>query len=228
MVVIDGASSDGTWGWLESQRRASLHALISSPMAVYAAAMNLGVTTSARRLAPVPPEPTIASRAAPQWPTCGAVAAADTTQACSRARTIYTDGRMRGPGPRRLVRARNFVQHQAAIYRRPLLIRHGGFDESLRVVADYDLNLRLWRRGVVFEPAGLRLTVCGVGGLSDSGRWLGYAEEIRVRHRHFPAWQCWPWDAASLSRFVRKRLLVALRRAARRRPPRDRSPLPDR
>ena len=213
VVVIDGASSDGTREWLESQRP-RLSTLISEPDGGVYAAMNLGVRHARGdwllflgaddRLAG---SSTVADAARWLRQTDAGVLACE---------AVYTDGRMHGPGARRLVRARNFVHHQAAIYRRPLLIRHGGFDESLRVVADYDLNLRLWRRGVVFEPAALRLTVCGVGGLSDSGRWLGYAEEIRVRHRHFPAWQCWPWDAASLSRFVRKRLLVTLRRAARR------------
>ena len=107
------------------------------------------------------------------------------------------------------MRARNFVHHQATFYRRSLFVEHGGFDESLRVMGDYDFNLRLWRRGVTFRSLRLRVTACGTGGLSDSGRWLSYAEEIRVRHRHFPQWQCWPWDAGAVARFLRKRIVVS-------------------
>jgi len=51
------------------------------------------------------------------------------------------------------------------------------------------------------------VAVCGTGGLSDAGGWTGYREEIRVRHRHYPAWRCWPWDLASVTRCLRKKLI---------------------
>jgi len=79
-------------------------------------------------------------------------------------------------------------------------------------MGDYDLNLRLLKANVPFEAAALRVSLCGAGGLSDSGRWLGYAEEIRVRHRHFAFWQCWIWDALSVARYFRKRWVRRMRR----------------
>jgi putative colanic acid biosynthesis glycosyltransferase WcaE len=208
VVVIDGSSTDGTRQWLESQR-ARMSTLVSEPDSGVYAAMNLGARAARGDwLLFLGADDRLASRStvadAAPWlrQTDAGVLVCEAT---------FTDGRTFGPGPQRHVRARNFVHHQAAFYRRSLLVSHGGFNESLRVMADYDLNLRLWRRGVAFGSAGLPITVCGVGGLSDSGRWRGYAEEIRVRHRHFPAWQCWPWDAGSLARFLRKRFLVTVR-----------------
>jgi len=75
-------------------------------------------------------------------------------------------------------------------------------------MADYDFNLRLWKNHVRFKPVPLRIARCGTRGLSDRGRWQGYREEIRVRHRHFAAWRCWFWDALSVLRFLRKKFIL--------------------
>ena len=61
-----------------------------------------------------------------------------------------------------------------------------------------------------FKPLPLRIAACGVRGLSDAGRWRGYHEEIAVRHRYFPAWRCALWDALSVVRYVRKKIVRSL------------------
>jgi hypothetical protein len=129
------------------------------------------------------------------------------------AEVAYEDGRVyqleKKPRPVR----RNFVHHQGTFYRRSLFEEHGNFDAKLAIMGDYDLNVRLLKKGVKFTALPLRLTTCGVGGLSDAGAWQGYGEEINVRHRHFPGWRCWPWDLGSVLRFVRKQFV------AKKRPP---------
>ena len=204
IVVVDGASTDGTAEWLASVRP-RLAALHSGPDAGIYAAMN-HVLRLARgewilflgaddRLAN---RDTLA-RAAP------ALRAASASVLVGEAR--YTDGR-RYPfaGVDAAIR-RNFVHHQAAFYRRALFDRHGAFDESLRVQADYDHNLRLLRAGEEFAAFPLHVADCAPGGASDSGRWLGYREEISVRRRHFPAARCLAWDLTSLLRYLRKKML---------------------
>jgi glycosyltransferase involved in cell wall biosynthesis len=127
----------------------------------------------------------------------------------------YDDGRIyRLAGPTGAVR-RNFVHHQAACYRRALFAAHGGFASSLKIMADYEFNLRLLKAGVGFEPAPVRVADCSSGGLSDAGGWTGYREEMTVRHQHYPAWRCWPWDLGSVVRYARKKIL---RSPARNRP----------
>ena len=79
--------------------------------------------------------------------------------------------------------------------------------EDIGVMGDYELNLRLWRRAVPFEPLPLRVAHCGAGGLSDAGCWRGYREEVAARHRHFNPITCLPWDALTLARFARKQLV---------------------
>ena len=100
--------------------------------------------------------------------------------------------------------ARNFVRHQGTFYRRSLFAENDGFDPALAVMADYDFNVRLWKNRVRFKPIPLRIAACGAGGRSDSGQWLGYREEIAVRHRYFPFFRCLVWDALSLLRFARQ------------------------
>ena len=203
IIVIDGASTDGTRAWLEALR-GRLAALVSEPDTGVYAAMNKGWRLARGnwvlflgaddRLA----SSDVLARAAAQLDA--------RTAAVFAGEAAYEDGRIYLPAnhPRRA--ARNFVHHQAAFYHRDCFAA-AGYDESLRFQADYDLNLRLWRAGRRIAPLPLRVAVCAPGGLSDAGRWANYREEIAVRHRYFPAWQCAWWDAGSVARYVRKKIV---------------------
>lgn len=203
IVVIDGASTDGTAAWLEN-RRDRFGTLVSEPDTGVYQAMNRGV-----------------QQARGQWLLfLGADDVLADSQVLARVRAAigeaagglfcgeaaYADGRVwrapLNPG----VRYRNFLHHQACFYHRSVFVQ-SGFDEKLTLQADYDFNLRLWQRGIRPQPLALRVAVCASGGLSDAGAWTNYREEITVRHRHFPAWQCWPADAGSFLRFLRKQLV---------------------
>ena len=211
VVVIDGASTDGSREWLESQR-ARIGTLVSEPDRGVYDAMNKGVT-----------------RARGDWllflgsddrlleDALGRIAPVlqQTEAGVVVGEAAYDDGRIYGMGNLTATVRRNFVHHQAAFYRRTLFAAHGKFDERLQLQADYDFNLRLLQSGVSFTAVAVRIAGCGSGGLSDSGRWLNYREEIAVRHRHFPAWQCWLWDLGSVVRYLRKKIL---RNPARHRP----------
>lgn len=212
LIVVDGASTDGTRAWLEAQR-ARLATLIAEPDAGVYDAMNKGVAAAHGdwvlflgaddRLVG-----NTVLREALNW--------LKTTEAgVAAGEAAYDDGRLYRLHARANPVARNFVHHQAAFYRRSLFAENGGFDASFALMADYDFNVRLWKNRVRFKPLPLRLAACGVGGASDSGRWGGYAEEIRVRHRYFSAWRCWLWDALSVVRFLRKKIVRRLARPPR-------------
>ena len=202
-VVIDGASTDGTREWLEA-RRDRLGALVSEADRGVYDAMNKGLAAARGtwvlflgaddRLAG---DDVLARAGALLRPTEAGVAVGEAR---------YDDGRCYPPQSTAAAIRRNFVHHQAAFYRRALLAERGGFDRSLRVMADYELNLSLLRQGVPFAPLPLLVAECASGGLSDAGGWAGYREEITVRHRHFPAVRCWLWDAASVVRCLRKKI----------------------
>ncbi len=118
----------------------------------------------------------------------------------------YNDGRIYKMASRVNTIARNFVHHQATFYRRSLFLENGTFDASFTVMGDYEFNIRLWKSHIRFKSIPIRVCACGTGGLSDSGAWLGYSEEIRVRHKYFDHAKCWIWDLTSVLRWMRKRL----------------------
>ncbi len=207
LVVVDGASTDGTRAWLETQRT-RLDALISEPDRGVYDAMNKGVAVARGEW--------VLFLGADDRLQAGALAAltpllrsADAGVVVGEA--VYDDGRIYRLGETSSAVRRNFVHHQAACYRRTLFTTHGHFEAGLRIMADYEFNLRLLKAGVKFQSVPTRLAACGSGGLSDAGGWTGYREEIAVRHRHFPAWQCWPWDLGSVVRYLRKQLVRAFR-----------------
>lgn len=206
VIVIDGASTDGSPEWLESNRE-RLAALVSEPDRGVYDAMNKGIV-----------------RARGDWVLfLGADDRFVGSDVFSRAGVVlrktsagvvvgeaaYDDGRIYRLGGSASAIRRNFVHHQAAFYRRALFAENGDFEIGLQVMADYEFNLRLWKHGIRFKPLALRLAACRSGGLSDSGRWAGYREEIRVRHLYFAAWRCWLWDAAAVVRCLRKKIRLA-------------------
>jgi putative colanic acid biosynthesis glycosyltransferase len=204
LVVVDGGSTDGTADWLEAQRSRIGTLIIEPDRGVYDA-MNKGVAAARGewvlflgaddRLA----ETTTLRDVAHE------LARTDADIVAGEA--MYEDGRVYRFSERTNPIARNFVHHQAAFYRRRLFAEHGSFDATLGIMGDYELNLRFRAKGVRFRALPRRVALCGRGGLSDAGRWRGYAEEIRVRHRYFSGWSCRWWDTASVARFLRKKLI---------------------
>lgn len=209
LVVIDGGSSDGSREWLESQRP-RIDTLVSEPDRGIYNAMNKGVAHARGRWVMfLGADDQLASDTA----VSDAVDWAERHDArIATGEAVYADGRVYrlASTPRPI--ARNFAHHQATLYERSLFREQGGFDAALAIAADYDFNLRLWKAGVTFTPIPVRLANCGTRGASDGGAWRVYREEIAVRHRHFAAPRCWTWDAVSVLRFVRKKLVVATHR----------------
>ena len=209
LVVVDGASSDGTAAWLAA-RRDRIATLISEPDGGVYEAMNKGVAVARG-------EWVLFLGADDRLGGTGVLCEtatwlARTSSGVAAGEVAYDDGRIYKLSRRVNPRARNFVHHQGAFFRRSLFAEHDGFDPSLAIAADYDFNVRLWRAHVRFKPFPLRIAACRPGGLSDAGRWRAYGEEIRVRHRHYAAWRCWLWDGLSVARFLRKKIIRSLRR----------------
>ncbi len=78
---------------------------------------------------------------------------------------------------------RNTVHHQGVVYRRGLFADRG-YDVTLQVMGDYEMNLYLYKRGCRMRRARFILAEHLPGGLSGSMRWINYSEEIRVRNRY--------------------------------------------
>lgn len=203
IVVIDAASTDGTREWLEAQRH-RLGTLVSEPDHGIYEAMNKGLAAARGDW--------VIFLGADDRLQNGALTGLVPMLRQAEAGVVvgeasFDDGRLYRLGAPDAAVRRNFVHHQAAFYRRTLFATHGRFDDRLQLQADYDFNLRLLKSGVTFATQTVRVADCGSGGLSDSGFWRNYREEIIVRHRHFPARRCWLWDAGSIARYLRKRIV---------------------
>ncbi|MDX2154910.1 MAG: glycosyltransferase family 2 protein [Hyphomicrobiaceae bacterium] len=85
---------------------------------------------------------------------------------------------------RALVR-RNLVPHPATFVRRDAFLEVGGFDPSWRYAMDYDMWLRLGRRG---DPVQVRDYLAAFrfhpGSLSTRNAWGAHREDLRVRLEH--------------------------------------------
>lgn len=202
IVVIDGASTDGTREWLEGQR-GRLGTLVSEADQGVYEAMNKGVAAARGDwlLFLGSDDRLLDGALARLAPLLQQIEAG-----VGVGEAVYDDGRIYRLGVVTAAVRRNFVHHQAAFYRRTLFAEHGRFDVRLQLQADYDFNLRVLKSGVPFAALAVRVAACGSGGLSDAGSWANYREEITVRHRHFPAWQCWLWDLGSVVRYLRKNI----------------------
>jgi glycosyltransferase involved in cell wall biosynthesis len=209
LVVIDGASTDGSREWLEARRDQIAILLSESDRGIYDA-MNKGLARARGRWVlflgadDVLADSTVLARLAATLVTTDA----DVVMG----EALFDDGRRYPPSPATAIR-RNFLHHQATFYRRMVFASHPGFDTDLYLMADYDLNLRLLRGGVRMEMVPGVVAKCASGGESDRGSWLGYREEIEVRHRHFQTWRCLLWDAVSVVRWMRKQVVRRARPA---------------
>ncbi len=204
IIVIDGASTDGTREWLEAHRD-RLAALVSEPDRGIYEAMNKGIALACGEwVLFLGADDRLVGKVilgeAFHW-------LAKTEAGVVAGEVAYDDGRLYRLRAQVNPLIRNFVHHQGAFYRRALFAESGDFETTLAIQGDYDLNLRLWKNRVRFKPIPLRIAACATHGLSDNGAWRVYREEIFVRHRYAAAWRCWFWDALSVLRFLRKKFL---------------------
>lgn len=77
----------------------------------------------------------------------------------------------------------NTIHHQGCIYRRKVLLEHP-YDITLKIVADYDLNLYMWHNGYRIITTNILFANHSFEGISGNPRLINYKEEIEVRNRY--------------------------------------------
>lgn len=85
---------------------------------------------------------------------------------------------------------RNCTHHQGTLYHRSLFASRA-FDTSLKVLADYKLNLELWLEGQKAVLSEAKLAECGDGGLSRNFSDGLYSEELRLKKELLTGWKAW-------------------------------------
>jgi glycosyltransferase involved in cell wall biosynthesis len=213
-VIVDGASTDGTASWLESNPLGLRW--VSEPDTGIGEAMNKGVAMAKGEwILVLQAEDTFVNSkslamAAPALDTEADVVCFDVDFQTNR-------------GPRHLVSKGfsprlNFkpFPHQGAFTRRRLFEQMGGFDTSLRLHPDYDFYLRAYRKGATADVVQQVLSVMPDTGVTSRRDWptlrQRFAEERAVQLRsnsgrgqllvyqiYWPPYMAYRWSKALLS-----------------------------
>lgn len=116
---------------------------------------------------------------------------------------LYEDGRLYRSNRPWLLRVKNCIHGQGAVYRRSLFDEKT-YDMSLRVYYDYEFNLWALTSGKRFFHTGVLLAVLGCGGHSDKPRWKNYREDMRTRARYVRGPVLLLTNMVAVLRFARK------------------------
>lgn len=107
----------------------------------------------------------------------------------------------------------NTVHHQSAFYA-ARVFHSWRYDSSLRLIADYELNLRLYLAGERCERADVVVAECAEGGASRGHIVRAFRETNAVRRRHIGGLLSAPFTVLLAANFARD--IVARARATRR------------
>ncbi|MHC4885190.1 MAG: glycosyltransferase family 2 protein [Planctomycetota bacterium] len=194
-VVIDGGSADGTPEILKAYERRYAGKLnwMSEPDEGIYSAMNKGIELATGDY--------VSILNSDDWYLPGALARV-TEVLCATGSPEVLHGAVRFCTPegdrlrtnmpaadaQRELRRGMLVRHPAAFIRRDVHERHGLYDTSFRITADYELMLRFARAGVSFVPLREELTCMRDGGVSNqAGNRLAISREhLRIWQRHLP------------------------------------------
>ncbi len=75
---------------------------------------------------------------------------------------------------------KNSIHHQGAFYHKSIF-ENRRYDESLKVLADYKLNLELLKAQLPHKQIDKTIARCGTHGISKKYNWSLYQEEIRLK-----------------------------------------------
>lgn len=125
---------------------------------------------------------------------------------------IYPDGRLFRSRFDKKLYFKNCIHHQSAFYRRRVFdnFRYGhdassGFKRHFGISGDYQLNLMLFTRGARHLYRDEIVARCGRG-VSMEGRFVGYKEEITVRHQYMNFCKAVLFDITTLLRYGWKQI----------------------
>lgn len=125
---------------------------------------------------------------------------------------VYPDGRIFRSSFNKKIFLKNTIHHQSAFYRRSVF---GGFrygqsgsselTKNFSISGDYQLNLLLFTKNVKYAYIDKVIARCGRG-ISMEGRFIGYHEEIIIRHLYLNFFQALFFDIMTLLRYGWKKI----------------------
>ncbi len=196
LIIVDGASTDGTWEIISKYRSRLAHAVSEKDDGI-ADAMNKGIALAKGDFIVFLHADDYFHNVRSLEQAMAFCSAGSDIIACD----ILFGRKLERYTPRGFNWWFNFktgVFHQGVICRRTLLEKLGGFDKQFRIAMDYDFFLRAYRSGVCLARAPVVLSVMRDTGISTRADWDGLAvrfdEEKRVHEkncRSFPMRQAY-------------------------------------
>lgn len=116
---------------------------------------------------------------------------------------LYEDGRLYKNNRPWLLKIKNCIHSQGAVFKRASLIERP-FSVNYRVYYDYDYNLWAYLHRKRFVHTDVLIGILGCNGLSDKPRWKHYREDMHVRHRHLGVTLGLITASFSAARYLRK------------------------
>ena len=104
------------------------------------------------------------------------------------------------------------MHHQGAFYKRALF-NDFHYDESLPILADYELNLMLFLRASRTLKLSRVIAICEDGGDSRRVRFAICREEMRIRRRHLGIRKSLVFDFLALFRYSKSKIQYLLRKS---------------
>jgi glycosyltransferase involved in cell wall biosynthesis len=125
---------------------------------------------------------------------------------------LYPDGRLFKSRLDKTLYLKNTVHHQGAFYRRRVFdgFRYGlceppSVKKNFVISGDYQLNLRLFTKGVRYRYVNEIIARCG-SGISLEGRFQGYREEMMIRHQYMNFFLALCFDLTTMLRYGLKQV----------------------
>lgn len=99
----------------------------------------------------------------------------------------------------------NSVHHQGVFYRRSV-IEKMAYNLNYKILADYDLNLKLFRQGKRAKMINQVVALCGANGMSKQYKWSMYKEEIQLKTKQTSIWMRPLFYALAFLKYLLKRI----------------------
>jgi putative colanic acid biosynthesis glycosyltransferase len=100
---------------------------------------------------------------------------------------------------------RNTLHQQSAFYRRSLFEKEV-FDSSMKVLADYDFHLFLFKQKVSSKRIDLLVAECEASGLSKQFNRALYVEEFRLKRKRLGLLRAVALTPIIVAKFIMKKL----------------------
>lgn len=101
----------------------------------------------------------------------------------------------------------NTIHHQGVIYNSRVFASHR-YDTSLRVMADYEINLYVWRNGFSIKFSDIIFANHAPAGVSGQPHLINYKEEIAVRNRYMKSKPLqWILAMVSYTKYIIKNII---------------------